>query len=87
MRKTIFFLYLFSPLFFLAITTMAEGLKNVKRNGTFRFTFLTGLYAKNLSFVIGGTSYVRSNKPIRVEENCKMKANEAGLFKYKGFPR
>ncbi|WP_456086616.1 GIN domain-containing protein [Parabacteroides sp.] len=50
-------------------------------DGAFRFTFRTGLNAKNLKLTAEGMSDVRSNKPIRVGENCKMKASDAGRLK------
>ena len=65
----------------MVVDAQSAHLDKAHVDGAFRFTFLTGLYAKNLDLAIGGTSDVRSNEPIRIEENCKMKASDAGEFK------
>ena len=63
------------------VDSQSARLDKAHIDGAFRFIFRTGLNAKNLELIVGGTTDVRSNKPIRVEENCKVEACDAGILK------
>ncbi|WP_195280855.1 GIN domain-containing protein [Parabacteroides johnsonii] len=65
----------------LIVDAQSACLDKAHIEGAFHFIFQTGLNAKNLDLTAGGISDVHSNKPIRVEENCKMKASDTGKLK------